>query len=136
MRQPSVKDYLLLTLLALIWASAFFNIKIATYSFGPVTVGMQQSEMTFGAAGVASEQVEAFGIAFNVNDDLSISYGEREVEFGTAGGTHVTEEGDGIAIAYTMGSMKIAGNRNEVKNNDGTSGSSDSMTEIALSFAF
>ena len=31
-------DYLLLTLLALIWASAFFNIKIATYSFGPITI--------------------------------------------------------------------------------------------------
>jgi len=38
MRQPKLIDYLLLTLLALIWASAFFNIKIATYSFGPVTI--------------------------------------------------------------------------------------------------
>jgi len=38
MRQPKLLDYLLLTVLALIWASAFFNIKIATYSFGPVTI--------------------------------------------------------------------------------------------------
>ena len=38
MKQPKLLDYLLLTLLALIWASAFFNIKIATYSFGPVTI--------------------------------------------------------------------------------------------------
>jgi drug/metabolite transporter (DMT)-like permease len=38
MRQPKLLDYLLLALLALIWASAFFNIKIATYSFGPVTI--------------------------------------------------------------------------------------------------
>jgi drug/metabolite transporter (DMT)-like permease len=38
MRQPRLLDYILLTLLALIWASAFFNIKIATYSFGPVTI--------------------------------------------------------------------------------------------------
>ena len=38
MRQPKIIDYLLLVLLALIWASAFFNIKIATYSFGPVTI--------------------------------------------------------------------------------------------------
>jgi len=38
MRQPKFLDYLLLVLLALIWASAFFNIKIATYSFGPVTI--------------------------------------------------------------------------------------------------
>ena len=38
MKKPSLFDYLLLLLLALIWASAFFNIKIATYSFGPVTI--------------------------------------------------------------------------------------------------
>ena len=38
MREPKLLDYLLLTILALIWASAFFNIKIATYSYGPVTI--------------------------------------------------------------------------------------------------
>ena len=38
MKQPSLFDYLLLIFLALIWASAFFNIKIATYSFGPITI--------------------------------------------------------------------------------------------------
>ena len=40
MKQPTLIDYLLLTFLALIWASAFFNIKIATYSFGPVTIAL------------------------------------------------------------------------------------------------
>ena len=40
MRQPKLIDYILLTTLALIWASAFFNIKIATYSFGPVTIAL------------------------------------------------------------------------------------------------
>ena len=38
MREPKIIDYILLTFLALIWASAFFNIKIATYSYGPVTI--------------------------------------------------------------------------------------------------
>ena len=38
MKQPKLFDYILLTILALIWASAFFNIKIATYSFGPITI--------------------------------------------------------------------------------------------------
>ena len=38
MRQPKLFDYILLVFLALIWASAFFNIKIATYSFGPLTI--------------------------------------------------------------------------------------------------
>jgi len=38
MRTPGPTDFFLLTLLALIWASAFFNIKIATYSYGPITI--------------------------------------------------------------------------------------------------
>ena len=38
MRKPKILDYFLLVILALIWASAFFNIKIATYSFGPMTI--------------------------------------------------------------------------------------------------
>ena len=47
MRQPKLLDYLLLILLALIWASAFFNIKIATYSFGPITIAFLR--VLFGA---------------------------------------------------------------------------------------
>ena len=38
MRKTKSFDYFILTLLALIWASAFFNIKIATYSYGPLTI--------------------------------------------------------------------------------------------------
>ncbi len=38
MTSPKPLDFFLLTLLALIWASAFFNIKIATYSYGPTTI--------------------------------------------------------------------------------------------------
>jgi drug/metabolite transporter (DMT)-like permease len=38
MREPKALDYTLLTILALVWASAFFNIKIATYSYGPITI--------------------------------------------------------------------------------------------------
>ena len=47
MRNPKLKDYILLTVLALIWSSAFFNIKIATYSFGPVTIAFLR--VLFGA---------------------------------------------------------------------------------------
>jgi len=38
MKEPKALDYMLLTILALVWASAFFNIKIATYSYGPITI--------------------------------------------------------------------------------------------------
>ena len=50
MRQAKLLDFLLLILLALIWASAFFNIKIATYSFGPVTIAFLR--VFFGAVPV------------------------------------------------------------------------------------
>ena len=38
MTSPKTSDYFILVLLSLIWASAFFNIKIATYSYGPITI--------------------------------------------------------------------------------------------------
>ena len=47
MTAPKTIDYFLLTLLALIWASAFFNIKIATYSYGPITIAFLR--ILFGA---------------------------------------------------------------------------------------
>ena len=47
MRKPKIIDYILLTLLALIWSSAFFNIKIATYSYGPITIAL--GRVLFGA---------------------------------------------------------------------------------------
>jgi len=47
MREPKIVDYALLTILALIWSSAFFNIKIATYSYGPVTIAFLR--ILFGA---------------------------------------------------------------------------------------
>ena len=47
MRKTKTSDYFLLSLLALIWASAFFNIKIATYSYGPLTIAFLR--VLFGA---------------------------------------------------------------------------------------
>jgi len=47
MRESKALDYFLLVLLAFIWASAFFNIKIATYSYGPLTIAFLR--ILFGA---------------------------------------------------------------------------------------
>ena len=52
MREPKIIDYALLTILALIWSSAFFNIKIATYSYGPVTIAFLR--IFFGAIHVVA----------------------------------------------------------------------------------
>ena len=106
------------------------------YTYGPMTIGYQEAHRHAGGVGGVLQTTDAWGIAFNVNENLSVSYGERDVEFSNAGSAHVTESGDGIAIAYTMGSMKIAGNQNNVSNNNNSAGTNDEMTEIAVSFAF
>ena len=64
MREPNSFDYLALTVLAIIWASAFFNIKIATYSYGPLTIAFLR--ILFGAipvillCSVKKIKIEAF----------------------------------------------------------------------------
>jgi outer membrane protein OmpU len=108
------------------------------YSMGPVTAGVQMSNIDKGGTGGVDEEATQIGISMNVNENLSVSYGKRDVEFLKPSTSNVEEDGKGIAIAYTMGSMKIAGNRNEGSNIAGTSGTGgqDGMTEIAVSFAF
>jgi len=106
------------------------------YTYGPVTLGYQESAEDAGGTGGTNQYSKRWGVAFNVNENLSISYGEAETEYAKASTAHVTEDIDGIAVSYTMGSMKIAGNRNEATNVAGTAGNGDAMTEIALSFAF
>jgi len=111
--------------------TAFVN-----YTYGPMTIGVQKAYVNNNTNAAISEETDAWGLAVNVNENLSISYGEREVQYLKPSAENITEDGDGVAIAYTMGSIKIAGNQNEVKNNGGTAGVGDKMTEIAISFAF
>ena len=40
MREANTFDLSLLILLAVIWGSSFFNIKIATYSYDPITLAL------------------------------------------------------------------------------------------------
>ena len=110
----------------------------ANYAMGSVTFGYQLGHIKKGGFGGIDQDIDAFGIAWNVNENFSVSYGERDVEFNNPGAANITESGEGIAVSYTMGSMKIAGNRNEVSNNNNSSADSakDEMTEIAVSFAF
>jgi len=94
MRDSKPLDYFLLTLLALIWASAFFNIKIATYSYGPLTIAFLR--ILFGAIPVVllcfikKIKIEAFskdwywfasiGIINLVLPFFLIAYGVQKVQ--------------------------------------------------------
>ncbi len=94
MRKTKSSDYFLLSLLAFIWASAFFNIKIATYSYGPLTIAFLR--IFFGAIPVIllcyvkKIKIEAFskdwywfasiGIINLVIPFFLIAYGVQEVQ--------------------------------------------------------
>ena len=110
----------------------------ATYAAGPVSVGIQKSELSGGATGATETDSLRYSVAFNINESLAVSYGEVKTDYEAPATATVEEEIDGIGFSYTMGSMKIAGNRNEGKNLGGSTGEAakDVDTEIKLSFAF
>ncbi len=106
------------------------------YTAGGVTVGYQEAQVGDGSVGGTQEHASDWGIAVNLMEGLSASYGEREIEHQKAGSVHVTEDQEGVALAYTVGSATIAIQNNEVGNNGGTAGTNDENTEIRLSLAF
>jgi outer membrane protein OmpU len=107
-----------------------------TYTMAGVTGGLQQSFVGNDQQAGTDEETLGWSVAVNLMEGLSASYGEREVEHIKASAAHVTEQQDGMAIAYTMGSAKLALQKNEVTNNGGTAGASDESVEVALSLSF
>jgi len=103
----------------------------ATYAMGGFTVGYQLSEEeTVGANNWESSQ---WGVSFNVNDNISIGYGERTVDIAE---TAADQEDTGFSASYTMGSMSVKANINTSDDQNGTVTSDKETTEIAVSFAF
>ena len=109
----------------------------ANYTVGPVTLGYTQGETSGGSKGSDMHQMEAYGIVFAVNENLSVSYNNHEVTYAkTAGNVDQSTDTDGIAVAYSMGGASI-----KVQNNtsDGSSTAStyqEDRTEVNLSLAF
>ncbi len=130
----------------------------ANYSFGPVTVGYQTGGLDMGLVGdggaaTAAKNVtnaagnfefEKMSIAFNVNENFSVSYGELEETYdaqsNVKGGTEIADvvmESDSIQFAYTMGSMSIKGYQTDESNPGYDSNASgNEVTELAINFAF
>ena len=136
--------------------SAFVN-----YSFGPVSIGYQQTYVDAGVsitgnapATTAGKTVGTSGgifedtsmsIAFNVNDNLSVSYAETEGEYdaqtynaGTTTKTaRVGQDTDSLQVAYSMGAMSVKAYKTEIKNpNYDTNAAELEVNEIAIGLAF
>ena len=131
----------------------------AKYSMGPVSIGYSETYMDAGLSGTTittntakTERTHAgiftgeqMSIAFNVNDNMSISYTTSDETYDTQDDVatavttddDVTESIDAIQIAYSMGGMSIKAYNMEVTNPDQKDDAADqSVTEIALGFAF
>jgi len=102
------------------------------YAFGPLTVGAQRTDTDI-ANSTADLETTAFGIAFAVNDNLSISYGESETE---EDGTTTDQELSGFSIGYSMGGMTVKAHQNKGEGIANTANNESEHTEIAISFAF
>ena len=139
-------------------SDAFFGAWYAKYSFGPVSIGYTESYHDQGLTGTATATtaVKTVGtsqgffegnqmsIAFNVNDNLSISYTDGEDTYDAQGSNTATQTTadvtmgqEAIQIAYSMGGMSIKAYQMEVENvgYDSDAAKRD-VTEIALGLAF
>ena len=138
----------------------FNGVWYAKYTMGPVSIGYSESYLDAGVTGTAESinaaktlrtaaggifTGEQMSIAFNVNDNMSISYTTSDETYDTQDNAKtavttdddVTESTDAIQIAYSMGGMSIKAYNMEVTNPEQDDDAADqSVTEIALGFAF
>ena len=108
------------------------------YSIGNVSVGYRQSQNNDGTADTASTNTSAFAIAFNVNENFAVSYGEQTTEQDNISATTNSddEEVTGINASYTMGAASVR-ILNSVSDNDGfTAAKEDEHTEVSLVLSF
>ena len=105
------------------------------YTMGAVSVGYQQSVVD-NKGGSTGAEVTTYGIAFNVNENLSISYSINDNEKTNAGTAHVTEESKGYQAAYSMGSASVRLAINSADNVGGVTGKNADNTELSLALAF
>ena len=139
-------------------ADQFTGTWYAKFSAGPVSFGYQSSYFDTGGTGSAvavnspatvgtssgTWEAENMSIAFNVNDNLSISWTDTKDTYdnqsdnGTSAQDADTEKStDAIQIAYSMGGMSIKAYRMEEKNPNYDADAVDSgKSEISLGLAF
>jgi outer membrane protein OmpU len=102
------------------------------YAYGPVTVGYQESEIDANTA-TESDEFEAMGITYQVNDDLTIGYTESTYN---AGSETTDQENSNFSAAYTMGGMTLSVAFAEEKNRGGSTAVADDVKGYNINLAF
>ena len=104
------------------------------YAYGPVTVGIQESEIDSTAA-TNDDEFESMGITYQVSDDLTIGYTESSYNDGNLA---TDQENSNLSASYTMGGMTLSVAMAEEKNRGGSTAAADDVKgyNINLAFAF
>jgi outer membrane protein OmpU len=104
------------------------------YAYGPVTVGIQESEIDSTAA-TNDDEFDSMGITYQVSDDLTIGYTESSYNDGNIA---TDQENSNLSAAYTMGGMTLSVAMAEEKNRGGSTAAADDVKgyNINLAFAF
>jgi len=102
------------------------------YAYGPVTVGIQESEIDSTAA-TNDDEFEAMGITYQVSDDLTIGYTESSYNDGNLA---TDQENSNLSAAYTMGGMTLSVAMAEEKNRGGSTAAADDVKGYAINLAF
>jgi len=107
------------------------------YSAGPVAVGYRMAEINTGANDTGSSVIDAWSIAFNVNENMAISYGQQDTEREAVADTaSVTEEVTGINASYTVGAASIRFLNSKSENDGFAAGTEKEHTEIGVVLSF
>ena len=104
----------------------------ATYAMGPVSVGYQVNTNDDSDAAVKDIETTIAGIAFNINENMAISYGIMDTDNGSA----TDQEHDGFSVSYTLGALALKAFNNSVDNSGHVAGATSEATEFSLSVAF
>jgi outer membrane protein OmpU len=102
----------------------------ATYVYGPLSIGYQVAEID---NGTKTYDTDVYGVSFNVNDALSVSY--QYGETAGFGGSYDQSEYEGISAAYNIGPMAIKFTDNSGTDMNGTTNDDDNR-ELNLSMSF
>ena len=105
------------------------------YSTGPISAGYRMGEVDKGGTGT-DQEIDAMSIAFNVNDNLSISVGTQDNKYDRNASADTTETVDGLSASYTMGATSLRAHFAESSNDGGGSTASAEYMEISLLLSF
>ena len=104
----------------------------ATYVYGPLTFGVQRSNIDTEGSSSDDEQTR-WAVLYALNDEMSISYQAHENDDNT---TTVDEEATGISASYTSGGITIKMHRNSGDDLGNAVSNESEHTEIGVTFAF